>query len=413
MADSERPVLPTPSPEQRRVALGQYERAQQVTAKGDHDYAIQLLLTCCKLDPGNLTYRRALRQVEKNKYNNNMRGSWTAMVTTTPTKAKLKAAKHNQDFVKVLELGEEILTQNPWDTGAQLDMAEAADQLGLLDMAVWLAEQARQKDPRDANVNRALARLCEKRGNFNVAIKLWELVREVVPTDLEAQHKAKDLAAADTIARGQYAQAAGVASDADASTKEYLAKTPGPVGRSPADRVSREAEPLRARIQADPTNPNAHLNLASVYRRADQREQARTVLVEALGATGNHFDIVAELADLDIETFRRDLAVADEKLKKKPNDAALQDLRGNLLKEINARELELYRRRPIDIPATNRIVSSSASVCSGPARSTRRSGSCNRSAANRAIRRACSCTSATASSIAITGVWHSAISRML
>ena len=46
----------------------------------------------------------------------------------------------------------------------------------------------------------------EKRGNFAQAIKLWELVRQANPTDLEAQHKVKDLAASDTIARGGYEQ---------------------------------------------------------------------------------------------------------------------------------------------------------------------------------------------------------------
>ena len=45
-----------------------------------------------------------------------------------------------------------------------------ADALGLLDVGVWILEQARQKAPKDATVNRALARLYEKRGNFNQAI---------------------------------------------------------------------------------------------------------------------------------------------------------------------------------------------------------------------------------------------------
>src|SRR5437667_12464631 len=99
MSDQERSPLPAPSPEQRRVAVGQFERAQQVTAKGDFDYGIQLLLTCCKLDPGNLSYRKYLRQVEKNKYKNNMRGSRMALLTTSTIKAKIKAAKHHRDYL--------------------------------------------------------------------------------------------------------------------------------------------------------------------------------------------------------------------------------------------------------------------------------------------------------------------------
>jgi len=64
MADKDRPLLPSPSPEQRRAAAGQFDRANQVIAGGDLDYGIQLLLECCKLDPANLVYRRILRETE-------------------------------------------------------------------------------------------------------------------------------------------------------------------------------------------------------------------------------------------------------------------------------------------------------------------------------------------------------------
>ena len=49
------------------------------------------------------------------------------------------------DYLGVLVHGERVLARNPWDVGVQMDMAEAADSLGQLDLAVWLLEQARQK----------------------------------------------------------------------------------------------------------------------------------------------------------------------------------------------------------------------------------------------------------------------------
>src|SRR6266446_1598762 len=116
-------ILPSPSPEHRRVATGQFERANQVIASGDYDYGIRLLLSCCKLDPANLVYRQKLRRTQKLKYNNNLRGDWLA----------------------VLEHGEQVLVRNPWDVGTQMAMADAAEVLGLLDLAVWNLEQARQK----------------------------------------------------------------------------------------------------------------------------------------------------------------------------------------------------------------------------------------------------------------------------
>src|SRR5262245_54176256 len=319
MPTNDASILPQPNPEHRRIAASQFERANQVIATGNFDYGIRLLLSCCKLDPANLIYRQTLRRTEKTKYRNNLRGSWLAGVTTWPIRARLKAAKTARDWLKVLEVGEQVLVRNPWDTGAQMDMAEAADVLGLLDLAIWSLEQARQKNPRDVSLNRTLARFYEKRGNFTQAIALWELIRRAAPADVEAQHKAKDLAANETIARGQYEAAVGGQSplrpDVDtqeesapaeaARTTEAPAKAPAarepaakpPGAREPAakapgareptakgltppppDRLGGEAAKLRVRIEADPTNANAYLHLAAYYRRLGQLEQARDLL---------------------------------------------------------------------------------------------------------------------------------------
>src|SRR5262249_30639478 len=232
------------------------DRANQVIATGNFDYAIQLLLTCCKLDPGNFLFRQTLRRTQKAKYKDNLRGSRLASLTTVRTRAKLKAAKRTRDYLKVLEAGEVILSKNPWDVGAQMDMAEAADALGLIDHAIFFLDQARQKNPKDATLNRALARLFEKRGNFAHAIALWQLVKEVAPDDVEAAHKAKDLAASETIARGGYRESPSdnfPTTDGESTTASRFGNQPAAV--EPQDRVTREATPILARLDTNPTDP--------------------------------------------------------------------------------------------------------------------------------------------------------------
>src|SRR5262249_22465312 len=159
-----------------------------------------LLLTCCKLDPGNLGYRRVLRRVERAQHQ--QRGRRFSFLSRAPNKSKLKAAKAAGEYLKVLELGEEGLVRDPWDKGTQMLMAEAAEALGLLDLAVWILRHAWQKEKPDLAVGRALARMYEKAGRFREAIAMWELIRQSDPNDIEASRKSRDLAAADTIARG-------------------------------------------------------------------------------------------------------------------------------------------------------------------------------------------------------------------
>jgi tetratricopeptide (TPR) repeat protein len=391
----QRSNLPPINAEHRRVAVGRFERANQVVATGNFDYGIHLLLDCCTIDPSNLGYRQALRRIEKAKYRNNLRGSLFARLTSWPIRARMKTALRARDYLKVLEYGERILVRNPWDVGAQMDMAEAADPLGLLDLAIWNLEQARQKDGLHLHLNRALAHLYEKRGNFTQAIALWELIRKVKPGDVEVLHKIKDLAADDTIARGQYhaviqsgedsgetqqtpttsaasGHPAGPAkkpkkdSTDEAPTAWWLREesTPPPSTKgaptSPAaesgptqgvhDRLEREAALIRTRLKDDPTSPYLYLQLAAVYRRCDDFDKARAILQEGLGATGNAFELSMQLADLDIEPFRRNLAIAEEKFKANPEIAELRRLRTRLRKEISTRELDLYRQKAARYP---------------------------------------------------------------
>jgi tetratricopeptide (TPR) repeat protein len=344
MADNDPSPLPSPSPEHRRIAAAQFERANQVIASGNHDYGIQLLLTCCKLDPANLTFRQNLRRTEKLKYKNNLRGSRLALLTTAPARARLKNAKRGRNYLKVLEHGEDILVSNPWDTDTQMDMAEAADALGLLDIAIWILDQARQKDPNLPTVNRALAWLFEKRGNFAQAIALWELVRKAVPSDVEASHKAKDLAATETIARGNYEEAMGGPSMTQPAA-------PAPADESAGEPLSREARALQQRIDAAPTRASGYLQLAALYRREKRYDQARAVLEQGLGPTGNDFQLTVELAELELEPFRENLALTEQKLKAEPQSEELRKIRVRVLKEINTRELDLIRLKADRFPS--------------------------------------------------------------
>jgi tetratricopeptide (TPR) repeat protein len=351
-------LLPEPTPDQRKVAAGQFERAKQVISTGNHDYGINLLLKCCKLDPGNLIFRQFLRGTERAKYRNNLRGHWLAWLLTIKAAAKVKKAKMSSNHVKVLEFAEGVLFRNPWDIPAQMAMAEAADSLGLLDMAIWNLEQARQTGQKHLQLNRTLARLYEKRGNFKEAMALWEVVRKLKPDDGEAQRKAKDLAASETIARGQYNEAAN--QDADGKGKSPIK---GPVHKpqggtdtqralagTAEERLKASSDKIRAKLKEDPTNLRDYLELAQLYRKNEKSEEAHKVLTEGLAATGNAFELAVELLDMDIEAVRQNLAMAEQNLKAKPDDPELRKVRAKLRKEVNARELDLYRQKAERFP---------------------------------------------------------------
>ena len=198
------PLLPVTT-EQRQAAAGMFDRAREVMAGENQDYAIKLLLNCCQLDPANLIYRRTLRKLEKlaAKQSGRPRSTWLKGLAG---KAKFTLARKRGEHRKVLELGEELLVRDPTDAATLGTMAEAALALELPRLALWFLEQARKANPGDVSLSRTAARICEQQGNLAQAIALWEVVREADPGDFEAKNKVKDLHASETIARGNYTE---------------------------------------------------------------------------------------------------------------------------------------------------------------------------------------------------------------
>jgi tetratricopeptide (TPR) repeat protein len=192
-------IGPSPvTPEQARAAAKFHERAVQVLAEGGgDDYARQLLGNCLKLDPFNPTYRQTLRELNR-KSSGSRLGRWLGSLAV---KARMRAAR-GSDPRKVLEHGEEVLARQPADVETHLAMAEAAERLGLPDLALWLLEQGREQAPNDPELLRALAALHERRKDWRQAIALWERVRRLQPDDHDIQRKINELSVRDHLARG-------------------------------------------------------------------------------------------------------------------------------------------------------------------------------------------------------------------
>ncbi len=342
-------AIPKITPEQRQTVAKLFQRAKQVLATGDLDYAIALLTDCCKRDPASVPFRKELRNTEKLKYKDNKKGKALAFLTTWRSSIKMETFAKTGKPLRAIEVAEDILRANPWHLRAHMVSAHAFDKLGLKDLALWTLDQARQIEANDPVVNRQMAILFEERGNFIQAMALWKLVAEKCPKDKEAAKKATSLAASDTIKKGNYDQA----STGDAQTpavKEQLANSrpaaEGDNSHSMAEqRMAKDAAQYLQRIEENPTNAGGYQQLAQLYRRNDFADKAKEILKKGLAATNNNFELAMELLDAEIEPFRRDLSACEEQLRADPKKADLAATRTKMLKEINTRELDFFRKK--------------------------------------------------------------------
>jgi tetratricopeptide (TPR) repeat protein len=358
---SDRQAVPEPTAGNRsdRITVDQFQRAQHALNAGQFDYAIELFLACCKREPANLLYRKFLRLAQRKRYQATVAAHRKPTRPTAADKMRLSAAKWRGDPRQILEVGEELLAHNPWDVGIQLDLADAADALGLLDVAIWILEQAVPKSRPQPRVTRRLAELYEKQGEFTKARRLWEQLHRADPSNREASDMARAMAAHETMARVQEEGPllSAPAKPAEPETKESQALTKAnvqlPPAPSPVPQPPDEEAALRARIAAEPANPNGYLRLAQFYRGAHRPDDAQKVLQEGRGPTGNDLELSMALAELDLDSFRRVLEVAERKVAAEPGDDKLRQARDRLLHGIHLRELELYRlkvgRNPTEV----------------------------------------------------------------
>lgn len=198
------PTLLKISTSDLQTAALQYQRAEEARANGNLDYAIELLLKCIKFNPVSIVYRQSLRQASRDAAAQRGMGRWLAPLTTLTTRARVKKAHRAQNYRQVLDSGEEVLVRNPSDAAIQIAMSESAEELGLVHLAAWMLEELRLYAPHSLPAHRALAFLYERRRRYSDAIAVWEEVRKLSPHDVEAARKIKDLAASDTIVRGNY-----------------------------------------------------------------------------------------------------------------------------------------------------------------------------------------------------------------
>jgi tetratricopeptide (TPR) repeat protein len=189
------------TPDQVQAAAAQFQRACQAAEKKNLEYALDLLLTCCKLDPLTPAYRYKLREVGQELVRRKGRGGWFKGLAV---RTRFRAARRAGDPRRVLEAGEEVLLRDPDDMRTHMDMALAAEELGLGRLTVWLLEQARGQNVSHVPVLRALARQYEKLRDYEKAIDAWEAVKKAAPHDGEAFHKVQNLAAHYTMVRARY-----------------------------------------------------------------------------------------------------------------------------------------------------------------------------------------------------------------
>ncbi|MEZ6064482.1 MAG: tetratricopeptide repeat protein [Planctomycetaceae bacterium] len=315
--------------------------------KQNWDYAIQMFGTCVSLKPHLVTYRQTLRGCQRSKYDNNGSGAGTfAKAKLMGIRGRIKKARGKEEWQELDKAAEEGLALNPWDTGLNSDVGEAALKREFMEVAEFAYKTALEADMKSKPLAIQYAELLERIGKYTDAVKVWAVIKKLDPEDMTPDRKMTQLQAKETTTRGGF-EDAGSTQDVRKKGDAAAARQ----GEAAAPGESEEAD-LKHAIRREPEKIEHYQKLAAYYRRRKQLDDALKLLNKALELSGNDVAYREQVEDVELDMLRqnrdtaRELASSDDTARKNWEE---------LEKELVKRELEVYLRREQRYPQDMRL----------------------------------------------------------
>ncbi|WP_339729342.1 tetratricopeptide repeat protein [uncultured Gimesia sp.] len=344
----------------KKIAADCWRRGNEALSKENWDYSIEMFTTAVKLDPEALLYRQTKRGAERKKYGDNNSGSKMGVLKLAGVKTKIKNSRRKKDWASVDQYAEEGLTINPWDSGLNADMAEACQNLGYDDPAIFGFKMAIENDKVNKGYYRNLGLLLEEKGEFKHARECWEMVFKLDSMDGEARSKVTALMATETRVRGGYEGAensSGVkkqsAYDEGRATREQ--RHQAQKGNAPDGPGQSVEADLQRSIRKEPENKDHYLKLGDFYRREGKLVEAREHYEKAYELSGKDFNIGEQVEDIELEQLKEKLTVAKEEFNRDRQNEEAKKRVTLISKALIKREIDIFTRRVERYPADMRI----------------------------------------------------------
>jgi tetratricopeptide (TPR) repeat protein len=317
-----------------------FQYGNDAAHKSNIDYAIDMYKQACKFHPDNLTYRQALRGMQRRKFNNDpSKVGMLAGAKNQPIRMKARSARSKKNFAQSLEACEDAFTNNPWDVATAREAAESAELANLLLLAEWYMESV-QAQATDAEFYRHAAHIFELNEHWHKAIASWEQVRKLHPNDEDASRKINALSASATIKRAGLTEAIGKRAETSAAEDDLHSK----LDRLKQEQLSPE-DRWHKEIQENPAQIWPYLNLAEQYRNRGQLDAAEKILAQGIKANPKDPMLLQTHAEVQVNRMKRAMETWTKRVADDPDDESAKLKLDQVKKLLTDYEIKEYRRR--------------------------------------------------------------------
>ena len=344
------------------------EKAAEATSRRNYDYAIELYLQACTLDPNNANARRSLRAVEIRMAQEKGSSFWGKTKTASMT-PQLNTLYMMKKWDSAIQKAEEILKIDPASSGVLLTLGKAAKHAGYIDCAIATFEDIKNSNA-GGNVKilveaaRELAHLYENNNRVQEALDIWGYISKQVPGDREVTTKLRDLHAksiTSVIENSQKAGGGGRGAMARLSQTEEQKKAAAAVDlekgdiKSEADMqaVVKMTQDQIATAKNESDLPKLYEKLGGVYRQFNRYEESKQAYQHACEKDPNNHSYKFKLHDLEIWQFNLKLKALEPQVR--ANDAAAREQYVKLRDELLQYRLESFLERERQYSTDSRI----------------------------------------------------------
>ena len=325
-------------PQSKQKSQTLFSKGNEAALSGNYDYAIQMYQDACKIDPGNLVFRQALRGAERRKFGNEpSKVGRLVGAKNQPIRMRARSAKNKGNYTHALEVCEEAFVNNPWDVDAATTAAEAAEQLGLKELAQWLLESVHIQ-ANTVNFFKYMAHVHELNASWPKAIAAWERVKKINPNDDEAARQINAISASATIHRSGLGDSLNKHTTAASEPLNAELDELKQPQLSPEERWQKE-------IKENPEMIGPYLHYADHLKLRGQLDDAEKILSRGLKAVPEDPSLKLAHAEVQLSRIQRAIVSWEKKCRERPNDveskAKLDELRAMLQKY----EVDEFRRR--------------------------------------------------------------------
>lgn len=292
-------------------------KGKEAATRDNFDYAVTLFSQVLRREPSCVDVRKALRNSQLSRAGGRT-GFFKKMfagAATSPQLAKAQLALRNQNLTEAMDLAEQVLDADPYNSHAHKVIADAAELLEMPQTLLLSLEHLAKGAPKDkTTVIRYANALADAHDNARAEKLLADLAAHL-PADAEVSKALKNLSARRTMHEGGYEKLAdGSGSYRDILRDESEARELEQASRvvTSEDRRTQLIQEYEARLPTEPDNARIRRSLADLYVETHRFDEAQK-LYEALleNAPSSDPSLIRALTNLKVRRLDHQIAQLD------------------------------------------------------------------------------------------------------